>query len=312
VIDDRCVDTSHQSAFQPRQVALPHGSNLLVRAVEPADVDGLARLYDGLDLDDRYRRFFAVFRPQRPFFERMANAVDHGAFGMVAVVTEATGDATIVGEANYCLEPNGDGELALTVARSWRGWLGPYLLDALLEAAAANGVPNLEAEVLAENRSMLALLRSRGYATMDHPDWTVVRVVISSTDHVPTWPGPHDQPRVLVEVAGGRWRAEETARKAGLQVLACPGPADRRWPCPALAGGTCPLAAGADVIIVSHAADEEPWASLCEAHHRAHPAVPVYVESRLPTGDEAERVAFVENVARRHASCSQLRRSRVG
>jgi RimJ/RimL family protein N-acetyltransferase len=273
-----------------------------VRAVEPADVDGLVRLYDGLDLDDRYRRFFAVFRPQRPFFEAMANLADHGGFGVVAVVTEATGDeGTIVGEANYCALPDGDGELALTVAKSWRGWLGPYLLDALLEAAAANGIPNLEAEVLAENRPMLALLRSRGYATMDHPDWTVVRMIISSADRVPTWPGPHDRPRVLVEVGGGRWRAEEAAREAGLQVVACSGPAGRRWPCPAVAGGTCPLAAGADVIIISHPADEEPWASLCEAHRRAHPSVPVYVESRLPTADQADVVAFVENIARGHA-----------
>jgi RimJ/RimL family protein N-acetyltransferase len=272
-----------------------------VRAVEPADVDGLVRLYDELDLNDRYRRFFAVYRPQRPFFEQMANAADHGGFGLVAVVTAADGgEGTIVGEANYCPLPSGDGELALTVAKRWRGWLGPYLLDALLEAAAARGIPNLEAEVLAENRPMLALLRSRGYATMDHPDWTVVRMVISSADHVPTWPGPHDRPRVLVEVAGGRWHAEEAARTAGLQVVACSGPAGRRWPCPALAGGTCPLAAGADVIVISHAADEDPWASLCEAHNRAHPAVPVYVESQLPA-DEAEKVAFVKNIACRHA-----------
>ena len=305
VIDDRCVDTPNRSAFRPRQVALPHGSNLLVRAVEPADVDGLTQLYDGLDLDDRYRRFFAVYRPQRPFFERMANAEDHGGFGLVAVVTEAEGsDGTIVGEANYCPLPDGDGELALTVAKSWRGWLGPYLLDALLEAAAARGIPNLEAEVLAENRPMLALLRSRGDATMDHADWTVVRMVISSAGRIPTWPGPHDRPRVLVEVASGRWRAEEAARKAGLQVVACPGPAGRRWPCPALAGGTCPLAVGADVIVISHAADEEPWASLCEAHHRVHPAVPLYVESRLAAGDATDMVAFVGNVARRHAGRS--------
>lgn len=48
----------------------------------------------------------------------------------------------IVGEAEYILLPGGDGELAITVAPDWRGWLGPYLLDTLLEVAASRGVAN--------------------------------------------------------------------------------------------------------------------------------------------------------------------------
>jgi hypothetical protein len=36
------------------------------------------------------------------------------------------------------------------------------------------------------------------------------------------WPGTHERPRLLVEVPGGRWHAEEAARAAGFQVLACP------------------------------------------------------------------------------------------
>ena len=48
------------------------------------------------------------------------------------------------------------------------------------------------------------------------------------------------------------------------------------------AGADYLAAAGADVIVISHATDEEPWAGLCEAHHRVHPAVPVYVDSGLP------------------------------
>jgi hypothetical protein len=62
--------------------------------------------------------------------------------------------------------PDGNGEFALTVAAGWRGWLGPYLLDAIVTAAAARGVPNLEADVLYENTRMLTLLASRGYVTL--------------------------------------------------------------------------------------------------------------------------------------------------
>ena len=65
------------------------------------------------------------------------------------------------GDAGDTLLPSGNGELAIVGARKWQG-VGPYLLDALVEMAAAAGVPNLEADVLTANRPMLALLRSRG------------------------------------------------------------------------------------------------------------------------------------------------------
>ena len=63
---------------------------------------------------------------------------------------------------------------------------------------------------------------------MGHDDWTVVRLLIGTGSERPTWPGEHDRLRVLVEVAGGRWHAEQEARAAGIQVLGCPGPLRRR------------------------------------------------------------------------------------
>ena len=76
-------------------------------------------------------------------------AVEGVGYGVVAVVDHPL--EQIVGEADYFLLDNG--ELVITVAADWRGWLGPYLLDVLIEAAAARGVPNLEAEFLVERRA---------------------------------------------------------------------------------------------------------------------------------------------------------------
>jgi len=75
--------------------------------------------------------------------------------------------------------PDGNGEFALTVAVGWRGWLGPYLLDALVAAAAARGVPNLEADILVSNVRMLALVSKRGYVTLSH-DASQLRVAIDA------------------------------------------------------------------------------------------------------------------------------------
>ncbi|HEX6568735.1 MAG TPA: GNAT family N-acetyltransferase, partial [Acidimicrobiales bacterium] len=198
-----------------RRVDLPDGRSLVVRPVAPGDVDGLAALYEGMSDEDRYRRFFSGFQPDRDFLERAVAVRERGGYGLVAVESAAGGAAVprIVGEASYELLPNGDGEMAMAVAGDWRGWLGPYLLDALIAAAAARGVPNLEADVLATNSPMLSLLRARGYATLQHDDWVSLRLMVGTAGHTPVWPrragrgsGPAG-PRVLVEAPGGRWHA---------------------------------------------------------------------------------------------------------
>ena len=264
----------------PRRVTLPGARTLSIRPVRPSDTAGLVALYAGLKEDDTYLRFFSGHAPPEDFVEEMTHVAERGGLGLIALMEEGDGASRIVGEAAYDLLPNGDAELGITVAETARGWLGPYLLDALVTEAAARGVPNLEADVLVGNRRMLTMLRARGFAVMDH-DPAIVRVAIGTTQHVATWPGAHDRPRLLVEVPGGRWHTQEAARAAGFQVLACPGPLLGWSHCPAVRGEPCPLAAGADVIV--DAVPHEPGRSLLEAHRRIHPSVPVCVE--LPSGE---------------------------
>lgn len=262
-----------------RLAALAGGGQLRVRPMVAADVDGLADLYARLDDDGRYRRFFSMYRPDRAFVERMVTVRERGGEGLVALVREGPDDRErLVAEASFELLPNGDGELGMTVDRAWRGWLGPYLLDALLEAAAARGVPNLEADILLTNGPMLSLARARGYAAVPNGDWSVVRAVVGTCGAAPSWPGRRDRVRVLVEGAGGRWHAEGAAGAAGVDVLGCPGPEGRGRACPMLHGDPCPLAAEADVIVVSHPPDTPRWRAVREAHERLHPGVPVFVE----------------------------------
>ena len=252
------------------QVPLPGDRRLTVRPVGPGDADGLELLYAGLSADDVHLRFFAAYHPPRAFFDHLANASREGGYGLVAVLDGSP--ATIVGEADYFLLDNGNGELAVTVAADWRGWLGPYLLDVLLEAAAARGVPNLEAEILVENRRMLALIRRRVYATVDGTDAGVVRVALGTAARSPTWPVADPRPRILVEAPGGRWRHERAVRAAGFQVMTCPGPRPRAGaPCPALTGQPCPLARAADVIVCALPVGEEPGGRVRAAHAVVHP-----------------------------------------
>ena len=155
------------------------GRALTVRTVTAADVDGLDALFQGLSDDDRHHRFFSLRPPARSFVEQMTQAADEGGYRLVAVAS-GTRDA-LVAEAGYAILPDGDGEFALTVASAWRGWrLGRYLLGAIVAAAAARGVPNLQADIMLGNAPMLALVRDRGYLTLHRDEFSDMRIAIDA------------------------------------------------------------------------------------------------------------------------------------
>lgn len=243
--------------------------------MEEADIPAVGQLYEGLSLEDRYRRFFSAFGGRGFAPTWFAHTRDNG-FAVVAVVGDGTPEARLVAEAGYVMLANGDAEFGLTVAHDWRGWLGPYLLDVLVEVAASRGIPNLEADILAENRPMRSVVAHRGVVSMDDgADFSVVRVAIAAaSEGRPSWPETFGRPRVIVETSGGRWAHTVTATRAGFEVLTCGGPEAR---CPALQGHACPLATGADVIVMARPPSDPHARDLLGAHARVHEGVPVVV-----------------------------------
>jgi Acetyltransferase (GNAT) domain len=277
---------TEQAIFTPISFALPDGGRLIVREMAEADAQGVWLLYEGLASDDRYHRFFALSHPSRDSAERwIRDCRAHGA-GLVAVSTE--GVERLVGEAGYVLVPNGDGEFALTVASDWRGWLGPYLLELLVQVAAARGVRNLEADILLDNRPMLSLVRHRAHATLGYGDFNIEHVVIGASNRLPGWPPIGARLRVLVEGRGGRLYGARELARAGFDVMGCPGPAAQGVTCPALEGEPCPLARGADAIVVA-LSDDVHGARVVAAHRRLQPDTPLVIEVAEDTpADDAE------------------------
>ena len=109
----------------------------------------------------------------------MIRAEDEGGYRLVAVASGP--QDSLVAEAGYVILPDGDGEFTLTVAPGWQGWgLGSHLLDILVAAAAARGVPHLQADIMLDNTRMLALLSRRGYLTLDQYGLREVRVAIAA------------------------------------------------------------------------------------------------------------------------------------
>jgi hypothetical protein len=284
VITERTESDGSRSDVCPTERAIPisNGRTIVVRPVRPQDETGLSELYDGLDAGDRYLRFFSAYRPSSDFIQRLANPAP----GEARAVAElfGAGETRLVAEAGYSLLTNGNGEFAMVVARDWRGWLGPYLLDVVIEVAAANRVPNLEAEVLTMNTSMLALLRARGCVLLSHDGWTECQLMVGTGRQGPTWSDPDDRPHVLVETPGGRWPLEDAAEAAGMRVITCTGPSENH-PCPVLSGHECALVAGADAIVIRNTSHKPIWETLTRSHTSSHADIPVVID---PVGDHTQ------------------------
>ncbi len=106
---------------------------LLTRPVRPEDAAGLRDLYESLDVDDRYWRFFSARQPDAGFYTDLTTVEERGGARFVAVLLSRTPAADrIIGEAGYSLLSNGDGEFSITVEHEWQARLRPLLLDVLV------------------------------------------------------------------------------------------------------------------------------------------------------------------------------------
>ena len=264
------------------------GRTVEIRPTTAADADALRALYAPFSLEDRHKRFLSAFVPTDRWCQSWATIAERGGFGLIAFAHGEDGDE-VIGEAGYALQADGDGEFAVAVAPAWRGWLGIYLVDRLVRHAAAAGVHNLQAEVLLENRPMLAILRHRGAVDLEHPG-NVVRVSIGATGDVPSWPPADPRRKVLVASTSGRWSGEPAAIAAGWSTAMCRGP-NRRGSggCPVLRGERCPLADGADAIVVMLDPAEDVTERLVDALREQQPgtailAVPQGEENLVPDG----------------------------
>jgi ribosomal protein S18 acetylase RimI-like enzyme len=197
------ADTSRQAC---RQLSLPGGQTLTVRAITRADVEGLDTLFGGLCEEDQYHRFFHPYYPNHKFLEQMTRAEGEDGYRLVAVASGPRD--SLVAEAGYAILPDGDGEFTLTVAPGWqeRG-LGSRLLDILVAAATARGIPNLQADIMLDNARMLALLSRRGYLILDRYELREARVAIAAAQ-----PAQSDGGSKSVT---GKGQRGESARPAG-------------------------------------------------------------------------------------------------
>lgn len=153
-----------RTAARARVLALRSGGQVWVRPIEPADGPELRRAFEHLSAQSRYRRFFTGMPTLSDAMVRQLTEVDHlDEEALVAVPDE--GSRTIVGVARFVRDRHdpATADLAITVADEWHGQgLGSALLSLLSRRASEVGIRHFTADMLAENRAVLALVRSAG------------------------------------------------------------------------------------------------------------------------------------------------------
>ena len=155
------------SQFQ-KTATLKDGSVVTIRAIQPEDKSMLSDAFYELDKESRYTRFFG-FKEQVSDEElKRATEVDFDNQIALVVTTTADGKEIIIAGGRYFLLPDQSAgplraEIAFTVEEDYQGQgLAGRLFEQLVDIARSKGVSTFEAEVLPQNRAMLAVFAGRG------------------------------------------------------------------------------------------------------------------------------------------------------
>jgi GNAT superfamily N-acetyltransferase len=176
-----------------RDVHLRRGGTVHLRPIRPDDAPRLQAFHWRLSRDSIVMRFFSplpILTDERAAY---FTTLDYDR-RLALVATQTIADAEeIVGVARYDRvddewAPDTRAEFALIVEdRVQHHGIGAVLFWALVETARTRGITTLLADVLAENRRMLNLLRETGLPMRSRRAGTAIRVELDIT---PTGPAP--------------------------------------------------------------------------------------------------------------------------
>ena len=142
-------------------MVLGNGDTAIIRPMTPGDRDALAEFHRSQSADSIYRRYFS------PKPELTSRDLDHftgiDMIDRVALVVESRGE--FVAWSSYERWPGrNEAEAAFMVADEHQGeGIATLMLEHLAAIARSNGIERFTAEVLADNRAMLAVFAKAGW-----------------------------------------------------------------------------------------------------------------------------------------------------
>jgi len=154
-------------------VVLRDGTVAHIRPITPDDADGIRRFHSLQSEESIYLRFFAPLRELSARDLHRFTHVDH--HDRVALV--ATLDGEIIGIGRYDRIDPTSAEVAFNISDHYQGkGIGSVMLEHLAAIAQELGINRFVAEVLPQNRKMLAVFKEAGYEVTHHIEDGVVEV----------------------------------------------------------------------------------------------------------------------------------------
>ena len=152
------------------------GGLLTIRPIRPEDAGAHAALFARLTPEDIRFRFFSMIRMLSPEQIARMTQVDYDReMAFIAVREVIDGPSETVGVARLVREPYAPrGEFAVVVEGAMKGQgVGRRLMQRLIDWGRAQGLREIEGQVLAENAPMLAFMRRLGFnlhRSVDDPE----------------------------------------------------------------------------------------------------------------------------------------------
>ena len=174
------IDARHYVA----EDSLRNGLRVTIRAVRPDDREMIARAFRQLDRESVYTRFFSYKNELSAAELARLDTMDFTREVMLVVTTRIGEDEIVIGSARYVAHDTADGALAAEVAfaveEDYQGLgIAGRLLTHLIGIARGFHIVRFEAEVLAENKAMLAVFARAGLSMRRRREAGVVHVELA-------------------------------------------------------------------------------------------------------------------------------------
>ncbi|CAN5249979.1 bifunctional GNAT family N-acetyltransferase/acetate--CoA ligase family protein [soil metagenome] len=160
-------------------VVLKDGQTVHLRPISSDDLDAMMVMWQRLSAETIRMRFFA---PRRMDADQMHYFVDVDHVDRFALVAEQHGEIIGVGRFDRFPEQRDTAEFAILVVDDQQGrGLGTTLLAALMDPASDRGITHFHGDILAENRSMLRVMREAGFQPSLHSYGGTVTATFTTT-----------------------------------------------------------------------------------------------------------------------------------
>ena len=171
---------------QERRTALKNGAPVQLRPVRPEDEEMYKVFFTHVSPEDIRLRFFGPVKEFTHAFIARLIQIDYARSFVCVAVEEATG--LMLGVVRLMLDADHEkGEYAILLRTDVKGQgLGWKLMKYMIEFARAEGIVEVEGQVLSENGPMLSMNQALGFKIMEDPNEHGVKKVVLDLSQPPT------------------------------------------------------------------------------------------------------------------------------